>query len=234
MCKIEELKEILKNTKHLVFFGGAGTSTDSGIKDFRGKNGLYKTSYKGHSPEEILSIDFFNKNRDVFLEYIDEQMSIEGVKPNKGHYALVKLEKLGILKSIITQNIDNLHQEAGNSNVLELHGTLKDWYCLKCGKRATHHFECDCGGVVRPKVTLYGEMLDSEITHKAIDEIESADTLIISGTSLTVYPAAAYIGYFRGKNIVIINDGETQYDNRATLVINDNFANTMDKAVKDL
>ncbi|MGF6907512.1 NAD-dependent protein deacylase [Fusobacterium sp. PH5-44] len=234
MDKINELKEILKNTKHLVFFGGAGTSTDSGIKDFRGKNGLYKTSYKGYAPEEILSIDFFNKNRDIFLEYIDEQMSIEGVKPNKGHYALVKLEKLGILKSIITQNIDNLHQEAGNSNVLELHGTLKEWYCLKCGKRSVHHFKCDCEGVVRPKVTLYGEMLDGKVTQKAIDEIENADTLIIAGTSLTVYPAAAYIGYFRGKNLVIINDGETQYDNRATLVINDNFANIMDEVVQNL
>ena len=234
MDKIKKLSKILKNSKYLVFFGGAGTSTDSGIKDFRGKNGLYKNSYKGFSPEEILSIDFFNKHQDMFLEYIDEQMSITDVKPNKGHYALVKLEKLGILKAVITQNIDDLHQLSGNTNVLELHGTLKDWYCLLCGKRDTCYFQCSCGGTVRPKVTLYREMLDEEVTHQAIEEIGKADTLIVAGTSLTVYPAAAYVRYFRGNDLIIINDGETQYDSKATLIINDNFANTMDKAVKDL
>jgi len=232
--KIKELSEILKNSKNLVFFGGAGTSTDSGIKDFRGKNGLYKSSYKGYAPEEILSIDFFNRHQDMFLEYIDEQISITDVKPNKGHYALVKLEKLGILKAIITQNIDDLHQVSGNANVLELHGTLKDWYCLSCTQRDSHHFKCRCGGTVRPKVTLYGEMLDEVVTHKAIKAIGEADTLIVAGTSLTVYPAAAYVRYFRGNDLVIINDGETQYDTRANLVINDNFANTMDTAVKNL
>ncbi|MDR3258356.1 MAG: NAD-dependent protein deacylase [Fusobacteriaceae bacterium] len=234
MDKIEKLANIIKNSSYTVFFGGAGTSTDSGIKDFRGKDGLYKTDFKGYRPEEVLSIDFFSEHRDLFNEYVTEKMSIENVKPNKGHYALVKLEKLGKLKSIITQNIDNLHQEAGSTNVLELHGTLKDWYCLSCGKRDTKTFDCPCGGIVRPKVTLYGEMLDENVTSSAIFEIKKADTLIIAGTSLTVYPAAYYIRYFQGKDLVIINADATQYDSDASLVINDNFANTMEATINFL
>jgi NAD-dependent deacetylase len=234
MDKIEKLAEILKNSHYAVFFGGAGTSTDSGIKDFRGKDGLYKTDYKGYRPEEILSIEFFIEHRDMFNEYVAEKMSIENVNPNKGHRALVELEQMGILKAIITQNIDNLHQESGSKTVLELHGTLKDWYCLSCGKRSDKNFACDCGGVVRPKVTLYGESLDQDITSAAITEIKHADTLIIAGTSLTVYPAAYYIRYFQGKHLVIINADATQYDSEASLVINDNFANTMESVVNRL
>ncbi|MDR1835385.1 MAG: NAD-dependent protein deacylase [Fusobacteriaceae bacterium] len=234
MDKIKKLAEILKKSKYAVFFGGAGTSTDSGIKDFRGKDGLYKTNWKGYRPEEILSIDFFVAHRALFNEYVAEKMSIENVRPNKGHMALVELEKMGILKAVITQNIDNLHQEAGSGKVLELHGTLKDWYCLSCGKRADHNFVCECGGVVRPKVTLYGESLDGEVVSAAIEELQKADTLIIAGTSLTVYPAAYYIRYFQGKNLVIINADSTQYDSEASLVINDNFANTMEAVVKEM
>ncbi|MDP0488249.1 MAG: NAD-dependent protein deacylase [Fusobacterium sp. JB021] len=234
MDNVKKLAEIVEKSNYIVFFGGAGTSTDSGIKDFRGKNGLYKTLYKGYRPEEILSIDFFIDKRQIFSEYVKEKMSIENIKPNKGHYALVELEKMGKLKAVITQNIDNLHQEAGSKKVLELHGTLKEWYCLNCGIRDDKEFKCKCGGVVRPKVTLYGEMLDEEVTYKAIEEIKRADTLIISGTSLTVYPAANYITYFKGKNLIIINEDSTGYDSRATLSIKGNFSEILDKLIKEI
>ncbi|MGO2117381.1 MAG: NAD-dependent protein deacylase [Fusobacterium sp.] len=234
MDSIDSLAKIVEESKYIVFFGGAGTSTDSGIKDFRGKEGLYKTLYKGYKPEEILSIDFFNCHREIFSEYVKEKMSIKNIKPNKGHYALLELEKMGKLKAIITQNIDNLHQESGSKNVIELHGTLKDWYCLKCGKRDNKEFKCECGGVVRPKVTLYGEMLDENVTYRAIEEIQRADTLIVSGTSLTVYPAANYITYFKGKNLVIINEDFTGYDSHATLAIKGNFSEVLDELVKKL
>ena len=224
--KILELVNILKSTKYLVFFGGAGTSTDSGVKDFRGKNGLYKTLYKDkYRPEEVLSSDFFYSHRNIF---------INGLKPNKGHMALVELEKMGILKAIITQNIDDLHQVSGNKNVLELHGSLKRWYCLGCGRTADKNFSCECGGIVRPDVTLYGENLNQDIVNEAIYQLEQADTLIVAGTSLTVYPAAYYLRYFRGKNLVIINDMDTQYDGEASLVIKDNFSYIMDKAIEEL
>lgn len=233
--KFNELLDIIKNSKYLVFFTGAGLSTDSGLKSFRGKDGLYSSKYKNkYQPEEILSIDFFNKNKAIFLEYIEEELSIKDVKPNKGHIALAKLEELGILKAVITQNIDNLHQEAGNKNVIELHGSLKRWYCISCGKKYTYNTNCNCGGIVRPEVTLYGEMLDEEAVSQAIYNIENADTLVIAGTSLTVYPAAYYIRYFRGKNLVIINNEATQYDSSAQLVLYENFAKTMDKVVKEL
>lgn len=233
--KLNNLLNIIKNSKYLVFFTGAGVSTDSGLKSFRGKDGLYASKYKNkYQPEEILSIDFFNKNKDIFLEYIEKELSIKDVKPNKGHIALAKLEKMGILKAVITQNIDNLHQEAGNKNVTELHGSLKRWYCTACSKKYTYSSNCDCGGVVRPEVTLYGEMLDDEAVSQAIYHIENADTLVIAGTSLTVYPAAHYIRYFRGKNLVIINNEATQYDSYAQLVLYENFAETMDKLIKEL
>ena len=201
--KILELVNILKNTKYLVFFGGAGTSTDSGVKDFRGKNGLYKTLYKDkYRPEEVLSSDFFYSHRDIFMEYVEKELNINGLKPNKGHMALVELEKMGILKAIITQNIDNLHQVSG--------------------------------GIVRPDVTLYGESLNQAIVNEAIYQLEQADTLIVAGTSLTVYPAAYYLRYFRGKNLIIINDMDTQYDGEASLVIKDNFSYVMDKVIEEL
>lgn len=233
--KIDKLVEIIKNSNNIVFFTGSGVSTDSGLKSFRGKDGLYSSKYKNkYQPEEILSIDFFNKHKDIFLEYIEKEMSIKDVKPNKGHLALAKLEKLGILKAIITQNIDNLHQEAGSKNVIELHGSLKRWYCISCGKKYTYNTNCDCGGIVRPEVTLYGEMLDEKVVNKAIYHIENADTLVIAGTSLTVYPAAYYIKYFRGKNLIIINNEETQYDKYAQLVIYENFSNTMQKIIEKM
>ena len=165
------------------------------------------------------------------MEYVENELNINGIKPNKGHLALAELEKIGVLKTIITQNIDDLHQMAGNKNVLELHGSLKRWYCLDCGKIAGNNFSCECGGIVRPDVTLYGENLNQAVVNEAIYQLEQADTLIVAGTSLTVYPAAYYLRYFKGKNLVIINNENTQYDNEASLVLNTNFADTMDKVI---
>ena len=230
--KIEKLAEIIKNSKHLVFFTGAGVSTEGGLKSFRGKDGLYSSLYKGkYRPEEVLSSDFFSSHRKIFIEYVEEELNINGIKPNKGHLALAELERMGILKAVITQNIDDLHQMAGNKNVLELHGSLKRWYCLSCGKTSNKNFSCDCGGIVRPDVTLYGENLNQDVVNEAIYQIEQADTLIVAGTSLTVYPAAYYLRYFRGKNLVIINNESTQYDGEASLVLKTNFADTMEKVL---
>lgn len=230
--KIEKLADIIKTSKHLVFFTGAGVSTESGLKSFRGKDGLYSSLYKGkYRPEEVLSSDFFCSHRKIFIEYVEEELNINGIKPNKGHLALAELERRGILKAVITQNIDDLHQMAGNKNVLELHGSLKRWYCLSCGKTSDKNFSCDCGGIVRPDVTLYGENLNQDVVNEAIYQIEQADTLIVAGTSLTVYPAAYYLRYFRGKNLVIINNESTQYDGEASLVLKTNFADTMEKVL---
>ena len=202
------------------------------MKSFRGKDGLYSSLYKGkYRPEEVLSSDFFCSHRKIFIEYVEEELNINGIKPNKGHLVLAELEKMGILKAVITQNIDDLHQMAGNKNVLELHGSLKRWYCLSCGKTSNKNFSCDCGGIVRPDVTLYGENLNQDVVNEAIYQIEQADTLIVAGTSLTVYPAAYYLRYFRGKNLVIINNESTQYDGEASLVLKTNFADTMEKVL---
>ena len=202
------------------------------MKSFRGKDGLYSSLYKGkYRPEEVLSSDFFCSHRKIFIEYVEEELNINGIKPNKGHLALAELERRGILKAAITQNIDDLHQMAGNKNVLELHGSLKRWYCLSCGKTSNKNFSCDCGGIVRPDVTLYGENLNQDVVNEAIYQIEQADTLIVAGTSLTVYPAAYYLRYFRGKNLVIINNESTQYDGEASLVLKTNFADTMEKVL---
>ena len=202
------------------------------MKSFRGKDGLYSSLYKGkYRPEEVLSSDFFCSHRKIFIEYVEEELNINGIKPNKGHLVLAELEKIGILKAVITQNIDDLHQMAGNKNVLELHGSLKRWYCLSCGKTSNKNFSCDCGGIVRPDVTLYGENLNQDVVNEAIYQIEQADTLIVAGTSLTVYPAAYYLRYFRGKNLVIINNESTQYDGEASLVLKTNFADTMEKVL---
>ena len=205
------------------------------MKSFRGKDGLYSSLYKGkYRPEEVLSSDFFCTHRKIFLEYVEEELNINGIKPNKGHLALAELEKMDILKAVITQNIDDLHQMAGNKNVLELHGSLKRWYCLSCGKTSNKNFSCGCGGIVRPDVTLYGENLNQDVVNEAIYQIEQADTLIVAGTSLTVYPAAYYLRYFRGKNLIIINNENTQYDNNASLVLNNNFTEVMTKVLNVL
>lgn len=231
--KIEKLAKIIKNNSYIVFFTGAGASTDSGLKDFRGRNGLYtERNYMGYEPEEILSHDFFFSHRDIFDKYLVEKLSINNIKPNVGHYAIAELEKKLKVKSVITQNIDNLHQDAGTKNVLELHGTLKRWYCLNCGKVYTHSCKCECGGNVRPDVTLYGEMLNKNVTEAAIKEIRRADTLIIVGTSLTVYPAAYYLNYFKGRHLIIINETPTNQDEKAELIIRTGFGKTMEEVMK--
>ena len=190
---------------------------------------MFKGKYK---PDEILSLDFFKTNREIFNEYIKTELGVKDLKINKGHIALKKLEDTGILKSIITQNIDGLHQLAGDKNVLELHGNLNKWYCLSCGKIENSPFNCECGGIVRPDIILYGENLNQKVINEAIYQIEQADTLIIAGTSLTVYPATEYLSYFRGKNLVIINETGTQYGGKILLEIIDNFSYVMDKVVE--
>ena len=230
---IEKLTEIIKDSSYVVFFTGAGVSTDSGLKDFRGRNGLYnERNYMGYEPEEILSHDFFFSHRDIFNKYLVEKLSVNDVKPNAGHKALAELEKMGKVKAVITQNIDNLHQDGGSKKVLELHGSLKRWYCLNCGKKSDRDFKCECGGIVRPDVTLYGEMLNEDVTAEAIREIKKADTLIIAGTSLTVYPAAYYLNYFTGKHLIIINETPTSQDGSAELVIRTGFADTMKQVME--
>lgn len=230
--KIRELKEIIKESNNIVFFGGAGVSTASGLKDFRSKDGLYneKNNLLNVSPEFMLSVSCFYSFTKEFYKYYKANMNSLNVKPNIVHEYLSKLEQLGKLKAIITQNIDGLHQKAGSKNVLELHGTIYKNHCIKCGKEYSAEYvfnsedipRCECGSIIKPNVVLYGEMLpeDFVLAEKYISE---CDLLIVAGTSLIVEPAASLINYFRGKNLVIINNDETPYDKRATLIINEDL-----------
>lgn len=226
MDDISKLQKMIDECNDIVFFGGAGVSTESGLKDFRSKDGLYNMKYK-YPPEEILSHSFFINNTEEFYKFYKDKMNALNILPNVCHEYLTKLEKTGKLKAIITQNIDGLHQKSGSSNVLELHGTIYKNYCLKCGKQydAPYIFnskgipKCECGGIIKPKVVLYEEALDDEVVEKAIDEISKAELLIVAGTSLTVYPASSFVRYFKGKYLVIINNDETNYDGIADLVI---------------
>ncbi len=223
--KLEELMEIIKNSNSIVFFGGAGVSTASNIPDFRGSNGLYK-----YSPEEIISHTFFMEHTKEFYEFYFSKMVYKDALPNECHKALVKLEEMGKLKAIVTQNIDSLHQKAGSKNVIELHGSVMRNYCMKCGKfydldQVISHKDinnipmCDCGGIIKPDVVLYEESLDNNSIEQAIKNISSCDTLIVAGTSLVVYPAASFVRFFRGKHLVVINLGELNFIG-ADLVIN--------------
>ena len=226
MDDISRLQKMIDECNDIVFFGGAGVSTESGLKDFRSKDGLYNMKYK-YPPEEILSHSFFINNTEEFYKFYKDKMNALNILPNVCHEYLTKLEKTGKLKAIITQNIDGLHQKSGSSNVLELHGTIYKNYCLKCGKQydAPYIFnsegipKCECGGIIKPKVVLYEEALDDEVVEKAIDEISKAELLIVAGTSLTVYPASSFVRYFKGKYLVIINNDETNYDGIADLVV---------------
>ena len=230
--KVEELRKIIDESENIVFFGGAGVSTESGIPDFRSKDGLYNLKYK-YPPEEILSHSFFINNTNEFFEFYRDKMNSLKYEPNITHIKLSELEKKGKLKAVITQNIDGLHQKAGSKNVLELHGSVLRNYCMKCKKAydAKYVFNskdiplCDCGGIIKPDVVLYGEMLDDNIVSKSVDAIKRADVLIIGGTSLTVYPASSLIYYFKGKKLVLINRDSTQMDSMADLVINDSLGN---------
>lgn len=229
MNDIEKLQKLINESNYIVFFGGAGVSTESGIKDFRGKDGLYKqkNKYPGRSPEYMLSNTCLKEEPEIFFDYYRENMDCSNIEPNITHKYLTKLEGTGKLKAIITQNIDGLHQKAGSKNVLELHGTTYRNYCMKCGKDYPSDYifksegipKCECGGTIRPDVTLYGEMLPDSY-NKSIEHIFKADLLIVAGTSLTVSPANYLVDMYRGKHLVILNATPTPFDQYAELVIN--------------
>ena len=225
-----ELKEIISKSSNIVFFGGAGVSTESGIPDFRSVDGLYSTKYK-YPPETMVSHSFFRNNTEDFFDFYINKMIFLDAKPNNAHIKLAQLEREGKLKAVITQNIDGLHQQAGSKNVLELHGSIHRNYCMKCGKFYDVNFivnsrgipKCSCGGIVKPDVVLYEESLDSDTIEKSVEFIEKADVLIVGGTSLVVYPAAGLINYFNGSKLILINKTSTQMDRKADLVINDSI-----------
>ena len=225
--KIEQLKKMINDSNNIVFFGGAGVSTESGIPDFRSEDGLYNQHYK-YPPEEILSHTFFMKHMDEFYTFYKDKLNSLKYEPNITHLKLAKLEHQGKLKAIVTQNIDGLHQKAGSKVVYELHGSVLRNYCMKCNKfyDADYVFNsegiprCNCGGVIKPDVVLYEEGLDDTTVNNSITAIEKADMLIVAGTSLMVYPASGLINYFKGKYLVLINRSSTPYDHMADLVIN--------------
>lgn len=229
---MENLKEIINESKSVVFFGGAGVSTESGIPDFRSKDGLYSQKYK-YPPEEILSHTFFMNNTDEFYKFYKDKMNSLKYKPNITHIKLAELEKIGKIKAIVTQNIDGLHQKAGSKKVLELHGSVHRNYCMKCGKfyDAEYVFnsesipKCSCGGIIKPDVVLYEENLNEDILDEAIMQISNCDTLIVGGTSLTVYPASGLIRFYKGNKLILINKDKTPYDKLANFVINDSLGN---------
>ncbi len=230
MDNIEILKKLVEESNNIVFFGGAGVSTESGIPDFRSKDGLYNQKYK-YSPETILSHSFFLNNTKEFYDFYREKMNSLKYEPNITHKKLAELEEKGKLKAVITQNIDGLHQKAGSKKVLELHGSVLRNYCMKCNKfyDAKYVFEgkdipkCKCGGIIKPDVVLYQEPLDYDVFEEAVKKISNADLLIVAGTSLTVNPACSLIQYFNGKNLVLINRDATPYDNRADLLIRESL-----------
>ncbi len=236
MDEIKKLQTIIDNSKSIVFFGGAGVSTASGLKDFRSKDGIYNMKFD-YPPEEILSHHFFMNNTKEFFKFYKDMLCTKNIKPNIIHTYLVDLEKINKLKAIITQNIDYLHTLAGSKKVLELHGNINRNYCTKCNKFYDGEYvfksndipRCKCSGIIKPDVVLYEEGLDDEVVSEAIYYISNADTLIIAGTSLCVYPAAGLIRYFKGKNLVIINKDTTTYDSIANLVINDDLKNVFSK-----
>lgn len=239
--KIERMAQILKESNNIVFFGGAGVSTASNIPDFRSSNGLYsKKLNRNFTPEQAVSHSFFVRYPEEFFDFYKKNLVYPEAKPNDCHFALAKLEKIGKLKAVVTQNIDGLHQAAGNKVVYELHGSVLRNYCTKCMEfydaeyilKAEGVPKCEkCGGVVKPDVVLYEEGLDDTIISGAVQAISEADTLIIGGTSLVVYPAAGLIHYFKGKNRILINKSVTSADNKADLVINDGIAKVMKEAV---
>lgn len=224
--EVEKLQAIIDDSSNIVFFGGAGVSTESNIPDFRSADGIYQQKYK-YSPEQIVSHTFFVRRTESFYEFYKEKMMFLDAKPNKAHQKLAELEAAGKLTAVITQNIDGLHQAAGSKNVLELHGSIHRNYCQRCHrfydaayvKNSDGIPKCSCGGTIKPDVVLYEEGLDSEIISKSIRAISEADTLIIGGTSLVVYPAAGFIDYFRGKHLVVINKSATAREVGAELTI---------------
>ena len=232
------LQEIVDNSNHIVFFGGAGVSTESGIPDFRSVDGLYNQKYD-FPPEEILSHTFFRKHTDEFYRFYRDKMLCLTAKPNKAHYKLAEMEMVGKLSAIVTQNIDGLHQKAGSKKVLELHGSIHRNHCLKCGKFFTAEDilnskgvpHCECGGIIKPDVVLYEENLNDKTVSDAVNEISHCDTLIVAGTSLTVYPAAGMVRYFNGKHLILINRDVTPLDSQCDLVIHNKVGEELDKII---
>ena len=230
MTKIETLKKWVEESSRIVFFGGAGVSTESGIPDFRSVDGLYSQKFE-YPPETIISHTFFERKPEYFYRFYREKMMPLGFEPNITHKVLARWEQEGRLSAVVTQNIDGLHQKAGSQKVYELHGSVLRNYCVKCGKFHTAEFVrdavgvpyCDCGGIVKPDVVLYEESLDSDTIEGAVASIAEADLLIVGGTSLTVYPAAGLIHYYRGKRLVLINRDETPFDAQANLVLHDSL-----------
>lgn len=242
--KVEKLTQIIRESNNIVFFGGAGVSTESNIPDFRSSNGVFNEKLNAHfTPEQLVSHSFYIKHTKEFFDFYKSKLVYPEAKPNKAHLALAKLEEMGKLKSIVTQNIDGLHQAAGSKVVYELHGSVLRNYCTSCGSFYDVGFilnskdvpKCSkCGGSVKPDVVLYEEGLDEDIIEFSINAISKADTLIIGGTSLVVYPAAGLIRYFKGKNLVLINKSATPVDNAADLVINDSIGRILYDVVNNL
>lgn len=237
----EELKKIIDESDNIVFFGGAGVSTESNIPDFRSEKGLYNAVNKyGYPPEQLLSHTFFVKNTELFFDYYKNNLIYKDAEPNDAHFVLAELEKRGKLKAVITQNIDNLHQLSGSKNVFELHGSVCRNYCTKCHNFYDEDFVlksekvpyCEkCGALVKPDVVLYEEGLDSYVLDSAVKYISEADVLIVGGTSLVVYPAAGLVNYYKGHNLILINKSETAYDSRANLVIHDSIGKVLKNVI---
>jgi NAD-dependent deacetylase len=236
-----QLRTAIESSQNIIFFGGAGVSTESGIPDFRSAGGLYSAAYP---PEDILHKNFLRQHPSLFFQYYFSNMVHHEAKPNAAHKALAAMERGGRLKAVVTQNIDGLHQKAGSENVYELHGSVNRNYCVRCAKAYTlaeiyppqenenYIPTCQCGGMVRPDVVLYGERLNEEILNKSIQCIQNADMLIVGGTSLVVYPAASLIQYFRGETLVLINRDETQIDRRAGMVFRDAIGKVLGACVE--
>lgn len=237
----EQLKQWILESNNIVFFGGAGVSTESGIPDFRSVDGLYNQEYK-YPPETIISHSFYVRNPEEFYRFYKSRMLFPEAKPNRAHLALARLEELGKLKAVITQNIDGLHQAAGSREVMELHGSVHRNYCSRCGKfydlayvmKADGAPKCSCGGAIKPDVVLYEEGLDQHTINKSVQYIRHADMLIIGGTSLTVYPAAGLIDYYSGQKLVLINKSVTPMDSRADLVISGPIGEVLGDAVEGM
>lgn len=239
---ILKLKKLVSESSNIVFFGGAGVSTESGIPDFRSEQGIYNTVKNfGYPPEQILSHSFFMKNPEKFYDFYRSTMIYESAKPNLAHLRLAKLEKQGKLKAIVTQNIDGLHQLAGSKTVYELHGSIHRNYCMKCGKfyplstitESKGVPQCkECGGTIKPDVVLYEEGLDEEIINNSIKAIKKADMLIVGGTSLNVYPAASFVNYYDGNKLILINKSKTPYDRYADLLIHDSIGKVFNEIIE--
>ncbi|RBP42226.1 NAD-dependent protein deacylase [Garciella nitratireducens] len=238
----EKLKQMIENSDNIVFFGGAGVSTESNIPDFRSESGIYKTQTQyGYPPEIMLSHSFFESHIEEFYDFYKNTMIYQDAKPNPAHYALAQLEKQGKLKAVITQNIDGLHQKAGSQKVLELHGSIYRNYCMHCHQSYQLSYilkspgvpKCSqCGGIIKPDVVLYEEPLNREVMEEALDYISQADILIVGGTSLAVYPAASLIEYYHGNKLVLINKTPTPYDKRANLVLNQSIGKVLGEIIE--